>query len=101
MPSTIRPGAISSSVAIALAVTDQWRVCGTVTPGPSLIFVVASAHAASVIHSSRHTRCESVIHTVSYPSASASCACRATSADRLIVQDANVELHVRPVYRAE
>ena len=80
MPSTMRPGAISSSVAIALAVTDQWRVCGTVTPGPSLIFEVASAQAASVVHSSRHTRCESVIHTVSNPSASASCAWRATSA---------------------
>ena len=72
MPSTMRPGAISSSVAIALAVTDQWRVCGTVTPGPSLIFEVASAHAASVVHSSRHTRCESVIQTVSNPSDSAS-----------------------------
>ena len=65
MPSTIRPGAISASVAMAEAVTDQWRVWGTVTPGPSLIRVVPSAHAASVTHSSRHTRCESVIHTVS------------------------------------
>ena len=72
MPSTMRPGAISSSVAMALAATDQWRVWGTVTPGPSLIRVVPSAQAASVTHSSRQTRCESVIHTVSYPSDSAS-----------------------------
>jgi hypothetical protein len=79
MPSTMRPGAISSSVAMALAATDQWRVCGTVTPGPSVIRRVPSAHAASVTHSSRQTRCESVIQTVSYPSASASCACRTTS----------------------
>jgi len=65
MPSTIRPGAISSSVAMALAATDQWRVWGTVTPGPSLMRFVPSAQAASVTHSSRQTRCESVIQTVS------------------------------------
>ena len=79
MPSTMRPGASSSSVAMALAATDQWRVWGTVTPGPSFTRVVASAQAVSVTHSSRQIRCESVIHTVSYPSDSASRACRTTS----------------------
>jgi hypothetical protein len=65
MPSTMRPGASSSSVAMALAATDQWRVWGTVTPGPSLMRVVPSAQAVSVTQSSRQTRCESVIQTVS------------------------------------
>ena len=65
MPSTIRPSAISARVAMALAVTDTCRVWGTVTPGPSLIREVACAQAPSVTHSSRQTRCESVIHAVS------------------------------------
>ena len=65
MPRITRPGASSSSEAMALAATDQCRVCGTITPVPSLIRLVPSAHAASVTHSSRQMRCESVIHTVS------------------------------------
>ena len=65
IPHTTRPGASSSSVARALAVTDAWRVWGTVTPGPRRMREVATAHAASVTHSSRHTRWVSVIHAVS------------------------------------
>jgi hypothetical protein len=64
-PTTTRPSAISSSVAAALAVTEMCRVCGTVMPGPSRTREVAAAHAASVTHSSRHTKCVSVIQTVS------------------------------------
>jgi len=64
-PMTTRLGARSASVAIALAVTETWRECGTVTPGPSRMREVAAAHAASVTQSSRQIRCESVIHAVS------------------------------------
>lgn len=49
---------------MALAVTDTCRVWGTVTPGPSLILEVACAQAPSVTHSSRQTRCVSVIQAV-------------------------------------
>src|SRR5262245_55964758 len=76
MPRTRRSPARSWSVAMALAVTEKWRVCGTVTPGPRRIFEVPSAHAVRVTHSSRHTRCESVIQAVSKPSDSASLAWR-------------------------
>ena len=65
MPSTTRPGASSSKVRTALAVTDTCRVWGTVTPGPSRMRDVAVAHAPSVTHNSRHTRCVSAIHAVS------------------------------------
>ena len=61
IPIITRPGASSSNVRIALAVTDTWRVWGTVTPGPSMIRDVAVAQAPSVTHSSRHTRCVSAI----------------------------------------
>ena len=64
-PITTRPGARSCSVAIALAVTETWRECGTVTPGPRRMREVAVAQAARVTHSSRQTRWESVIHAVS------------------------------------
>ena len=64
-PTTTRPSAMSSSVAAALAVTEMCRVCGTVMPGPRRTRDVAAAHAPSVTQSSRHTRCVSVIHTVS------------------------------------
>ena len=64
-PTTTRPSARSSSVAAALAVTEMWRVCGTVMPGPRRMREVATAQAVSVTHSSRHTRCVSVIQTVS------------------------------------
>jgi hypothetical protein len=75
MPSTIRPGASSSRVRMALAVTEACRECGTVTPGPSLIRFVPRTQAVRVTQSSRQTRCVSVIHTVSKPSASASWTC--------------------------
>ena len=75
MPRTMRPGASSSRVRMALAVTEAWRECGTVTPGPSLIRRVPSTQAVRVTQSSRHTRCVSVIHTVSKPSSSASWTC--------------------------
>ena len=65
MPSTIRPGASSSRVRMALAVTEAWRVCGTVTPGPRRIREVASAQAVRVTQSSRHTRWVSAIHAAS------------------------------------
>ena len=52
-------------MAIALAVTETWRECGTVTPGPRRMREVAVAQAARVTHSSRQTRWESVIHAVS------------------------------------
>jgi len=50
---------------MALAVTEKWRVWGTVTPGPRRMREVAAAQAASVTHSSRQTRWESVIQAVS------------------------------------
>src|SRR3989442_12854495 len=57
---------------MALAVTEKWRVWGTVTPGPRRMRDVPRTHAVSVTHSSRHTRWESVIHAVSKPRDSAS-----------------------------
>ena len=71
-PSTRRPGASSWSVAMALAVTEMWRVCGTVMPGPRRMREVAAAQAVSVTQSSRQTRWVSVIHAVSKPRDSAS-----------------------------
>jgi hypothetical protein len=55
-PITTRPSAISWRVAIALAVTEMWRVCGTAMPGPRRMREVPAAHAARVTHSSRQTR---------------------------------------------
>ena len=50
---------------MALAVTETWRVCGTVMPGPRRMREVAAAQAVSVTQSSRQTRWVSVIHAVS------------------------------------
>ena len=47
-----RPGASSSSVATAAALTIGWRRLGTSTAGPSPIVAVRSAARASVIHTS-------------------------------------------------
>ena len=64
-PTTTRPGASSSRVTAALAVTEMCRVCGTVMPGPRRIREVASAQAVSVTHSSRQMRWVSGIQAVS------------------------------------
>src|SRR5262245_48447025 len=72
MPSTRRSPARSWSVAMALAVTEKWRVWGTVTPGPTRILEVPGTQAVSGTPSSRQTRCESVIQAGSKPSDPAS-----------------------------
>ena len=64
-PTTTRPGASSSRLAAALAVTEMCRVCGTVMPGPRRMRDVASAQAVRVTQSSRQTRWVSVIQAVS------------------------------------
>ena len=48
MPTSVRPGASSASVAAADAATDGCRVTGVITRGPSLIRSVAAAASASV-----------------------------------------------------
>ena len=47
-----RPGAWSTSSAIAAALTIGWRRLGTSTPGPRPIRDVRSAHRYSTIHTS-------------------------------------------------
>ena len=49
MPSRVRPGASSSSVAAAHAATAGWRVIGVMTRGPRRMRSVLTAHSASVM----------------------------------------------------
>ena len=52
IPTFTRPGAMSTSVATAAAVTTTWRRLGISTPGPSSMRRVRSAARPSVIHTS-------------------------------------------------
>jgi len=80
---------------MALAVTEMWRVCGTVMPGPRRMRESRSRRqAVSVTQSSRQTRWVSVIHAVSKPSDSASWTWR-TMTGSGGCEDADVELHGR------
>ena len=59
MPTIVRPGASSASVAAAEAATAGWRVTGVMTRGPSLMRAVFAAHSPSVTYTSRQIDCES------------------------------------------
>jgi hypothetical protein len=61
MPRYVRPGASSSSVAAALAVTTGSRLSAFVTQVPRRMRCVAPATAASVTHGSRNSAGESQI----------------------------------------
>ncbi len=57
-----RPGASSTSVPIAAAVTIGCRSDGMATPGPISIVDVRRAHSASIIHTSGYSAGESYSH---------------------------------------
>ena len=65
MPRRMRPGASSSSVAMALAMTVGWRPARWLTPGPRLMRLVDTASAPSMDIASRTAMCESVIQKTS------------------------------------
>ena len=74
-PASTRPGNISSRVAIALAVDADMTRSGWVTPVASAMRVVLARQAASVTKISRQISWESITHTLSNPSRSASWTC--------------------------
>ena len=78
MPMYTRPGARSSTLAAALAVTTGWRLSGLVTQVPRRTRSVSRAIAPSVTQGSRKSAGESHTPMRSYPCASASAASVAT-----------------------
>ncbi len=72
-PSRVRPGAISATLAMALAVTAGCRVTGLETRGPSGMRRVCSAASVIPTYSSRYSDCESAMPSRSKPLASACC----------------------------
>ena len=74
MAASTRPGAASSAVARALAVTAGWRVTGLVTRGPMRMRRVFSATPARFTYNSRRIDWLSVTPKSSKPHSSANCA---------------------------
>jgi hypothetical protein len=75
----VRPGAISSTVWIALASTEAWRVSGLVTAGNNVKVDVWAAASPIVTNVSRHSSWLSRIPAPSKPAASTSWISRISS----------------------